>query len=155
MKTSILNLSISEDVKRLSCFKGNKGKVYPYIINCIDFEGYDIKEPETVKELLQTLFDTFYSEKLKNFPNWAKYYNNSKQAAFTDWLQGLPSSFNVAFSYYDIIKLAEEWGYISADLSPQHREMREDTVCENWFSFITSNCFQLFNKYGVNTNTNF
>lgn len=150
MTTQTTISTIQKEVERLANFKGNKANVYPYIINCIDFEGYDIKQPETVAELLQALFDTFVSEKIKHHKNWSQYYGGI-QKAFTDWLQGLPSSFKIDFEYYEILKLADKWGQISPSLTGKRLEQREDKLCETWFPFITSNCFQLFAKYGVNT----
>ncbi len=145
---------IENEINRLAKYKSLKGKVYPYILNAINFDGYDVKEPQHVDELLQTLFDTFVSEKLKNHKQWQKYYGGI-HAAFADWLMGLPSSIAIDFYNHKIIEIAEQWGQISPNLSDKKREAREDLLCENWFNFITQNCFMLFNKYNVNTTVNF
>lgn len=142
--------AINNEVLKLSKFKGLNGIVYPYLIGCIDFEGYEIKQPKTMQELLQELFNTFVSEKLKYDNSWLKRYG-SIYNAFADWLAGLPSCYGVDFEYYNIIKLAEQWGQISPNLTEKQRDKREDQLCENWFYFVTAKTFQLFNKYKVNT----
>jgi len=116
--------------------------VYPYILNCIDSSGYGIKA-ETDSEKLKFLYNTFTSE------YWDKenqvYYHGSIISAFTSWLQGLPSSFNVDFENYRIIEIAKEWGSIPTDAD----DRAEDKIIDNWFNFIAVNTFQLFRKYKI------
>ena len=65
--------------------KDLNAQVFPYILDAIDTDGYDV-EAHTPKEKLQFLFDTFKSE---------QGYNNNRVGlyrAFSEWLSGLPSA---------------------------------------------------------------
>lgn len=116
--------------------------IYPYILECIDSDGYEIKT-ETEVEKLNFLYNTFIKE------YWYKenqiYYHSNIITAFASWLQGLPSSFGVDFENYRIIEIAKKWGSIPADAN----DKQEDKILDNWFNFIAINTFQLFKKYKV------
>lgn len=49
-------------IEQLRNLKGLSGKYYPFIIESINCEGYDIN-PQTEKEKLQFLANCIYSEK--------------------------------------------------------------------------------------------
>lgn len=122
------------------------GFVFPYIISAIDSEGYELtKQPETEAEKLLFIAETFYNEKIKHHKNWLKYYG-SLAGAFSDWLAGLPSSFNIDFEYSKIIQLSKDWGSIPQEAS----EKQEGKVCENFFPFITAKTFKLMRKHKIN-----
>ncbi len=115
-----------------------------YIIEAIDSTGYDLKQPLLSDEYkLRFLYSTF----LKEY-GWA-IGRHGEQLAFREWLQGLPSCFNIDFENYKIIELAYAWGSIDRGLSDKARDKREDMILDNWFNFITVKTFQLFKKYGV------
>lgn len=61
---------------------------------------------------------------------------------------GLPSSFNIAFTNYDILQLAYKWG----SLKETDTESRKDKIIANYFNFIAVKTFQLFKKYKINVN---
>lgn len=114
-----------------------------YILNAISWDGYDIEnEPATDKERLQFLFDTFNKEFV--YPQNLHRYG-SIQNVFREWIQGLPSCFNIVFTYYDIIGLAKSWGTLKEDAS----EAESDKICANYFNFIANKTFQLFKKYKI------
>jgi hypothetical protein len=118
--------------------------IYPYILNCIDSDNYEISPaPGTEEEKLKFLYNTFISEYwyIEN----QKYYHNNIIVAFSSWLQGLPSSFNVDYENYRIIEMAKEWGSLQADAN----DKQEDKILNNWWNFIAVNTFQLFKKYKV------
>ena len=104
-------------------------------------EGYRT-EAATEAEKLQFLADTFNSE--YGFPDNIRRYG-TKQNCFAEWLQGLPSCFNVAFYYADIIALAKLWGSIPENAT----EAQEDKICNNWWRYLADQTFQLFRKYNV------
>lgn len=116
--------------------------IYPYILGCIDSDGYEIKT-ETEAEKLNFLYKTFISE------YWYKenqvYYHGNIITAFASWLQGLPSSFGIDFENYVILQIAKKWGSIPETAT----EKQEDKILENWFNFIAINTFQLFKKYKI------
>jgi hypothetical protein len=116
-------------------------KINPYILNAIDADAYD-KELTTDKEKLQFLADCFkdeyvYPENVRRYPN--------KQVLFAEWLKGLPSCFNIDYTYFDIITLSKAWGTIPQDAS----EKQEDKVCQNWFLMIAQKTFSLMEKHNV------
>lgn len=114
--------------------------VKAYILEAIDNEGYDdAKELKTDKDKLSFLMDTFKSEY-----GWSiERYGMHK--AFSDWIAGLPSSFNIDFENYKILELAKAWGSIPKDAT----EAQEDKILLNWFNFITVKTFQLFRKHKI------
>lgn len=112
-----------------------------YILNCIDSEGYDI-HTETEREKMQFLADTFKSEY-----GWAYTTGRYKSAqqTFVEWIMGLPSSFNIAFENYEIIKLAKEWGF----LAPDADDRKEDKFLESYWNRIYMAVQKLCSKHGV------
>ena len=108
------------------------------IISSIDASGYD-KNPGTDKEKLQFLKDTFRSEygfMIKRV---------GEQRAFKEWIQGLPSSFNIPFQNNEILKLAKK----SGSLPENATEKQENRVLENYWNFMTVKTFQAFKKHKV------
>lgn len=114
--------------------------VKAYILEAIDNQGCNnSKELKTDAEKLQFLFDAFKSEY-----GWS-IERKGMQSAFSDWIMGLPSSFNIDFENYKILELAKLWGSIPRDAS----EAQEDKILANWFNFITVKTFQLFRKHKI------
>lgn len=112
--------------------------VYPYIVNAIDADGYDAK-PETDTEKLQFLSDTFHAEY-----SWM-IERVGPIAAFAEWLQGLPSCFNIEFTNWDILRLAREWGSLSENAT----DRQDQRILDNYWNFIANKTFQLFRKHNI------
>jgi hypothetical protein len=109
-----------------------------YILKCISTDGHSLKEePLTNKERLQFLYNTFKAEYGFLIKERGKY------TAFKEWLQGLPSSFNIEFMNAEIIKLAES--IYQCELT----EKEQYKVLSNWFNFISVKTFKLFEKYNI------
>lgn len=113
-------------------------KVFPYILDAIDTDDYIFKG-ESDKERLGFLYDIFVSE----YGHMISRVGTQK--AFSEWIQGLPSCFNIDFNNYDILKLAKKWGSLPANPT----EKQEDKILANWWNFITSKTFQLFRKHKI------
>jgi len=109
-----------------------------YILDCVDGTGYN-KELTTNEEKLNFLYDTF-----KNEYSWA-IDRLGPYKAFKEWIMGLPSSFNIEFSNYNILQLAKKWGSIPENAT----EKQENKILENYWNFITAKTFQLFNSYKI------
>jgi hypothetical protein len=105
------------------------------IIRAISSDGYD-SNPKTTKQKLQFLKDTFKAEHGFNI------VRVGEQNAFREWIQGLPSSFNIPFENYRILELAKK----SGSLSKNPTEAQEDKILENYWTFITSKTYQLFRR---------
>ena len=112
--------------------------VFPYILSCIDADGYDV-QPETDAEKLQFLSDTFHAEY-----GWM-IDRVGPVAAFSEWLKGLPSSVNIEFTNWDILRLAREWGSLPENAT----ERQEQKILDNYWNLIANKTFQLFRKYEV------
>ena len=116
--------------------------VKQYIIDCIDNEGYGGAVLETPEEKLQFLYDTFVSEYVNEY-NIRRH--GSYQNIFREYLMGIPSCIRTAFSNYDIIMLAKNWGSLPENAT----EKQEDRILENYFNLIANKTFQLFRKYKI------
>lgn len=114
-----------------------------YVINCIDAENYGL-DLKTDKEKLNFLYNTFLSEYWHEY-NQKRYINNKKKA-FSNWIQGLPSSFNIAWTNYDILKLAKEYG----SLPENANEYQENRILYHYWNFISNIVFGLFRKHKIN-----
>jgi hypothetical protein len=102
-------------------------KAFTYILNAIDGDNYGIVL-NTDAEKLQFLSDTFEKE----YGFMIKKVGYLK--ALIEWMQGLPSAFNVDFENYRIIEIAKEWGSIPEDAT----DKQEDKILDNWFNLIAN-----------------
>src|SRR6185437_8548517 len=112
--------------------------VYSYLINCIDTEGYG-KELNTNTEKLQFIADTFKSEYGYNIKRLGL------QETLKEWFMGLPSSFNIDFTYHDIIERAKELGSLPENAT----ETQENKIIANWFNYMAYKLIQLLRKNNI------
>jgi hypothetical protein len=80
-----------------------RAEIQEYILECINSEDHGIVM-RTTKEKLEFLRDRFiseYSHNVKHYGGW--------QNTFVNWMQGLPSVFNVDFENYHILELMKRW----------------------------------------------
>jgi hypothetical protein len=113
--------------------------VKDYILDAIDCTQYEGVECKDGKEYLAFLYKTFKAEYGWNIERVGEV------SAFKEWMQGLPSSFNIDFENYKILQLAVKWGSIPEN----YTERQADKILENWFNFIAVKTFQLFKHYKV------
>lgn len=116
-----------------------------YIIDAINPIGYSntISTASNDATKLNFLYKTFKSEYSWSIERYGE------QKAFSEWIMGLPSSFNIEFENYKILELARSWGSINPLLNGRALELRKDLILYNWFNFITVKTFQLFKKYRI------
>lgn len=116
-------------------------KINAYILNAIDGEGYE-RTPETDQQKLLFLATTFKSEYCfkANFNRL-----RTVQDVLAEWIAGLPSCFNIAFNYCDILEAAKSFG----NLPEQMTDKAEQKILSNWFNFIAAKTLQLMNKNGI------
>lgn len=91
-------------------------KVRDYAVNAIDKVGDD-------KAKLSYFFWSFEQE--YNFEYNRKRYGGI-QNVLREYLLGLPSTINIAFTYHEIEKLLREWGYIKDKASEKQIEKELD-----------------------------
>jgi len=88
----------------------------------ISFEGYDFKRK--VDNKFTQLFEVFLDEY-----GWAiKRYGQKK--ALIEWLQGLPSSIDIPYYYYDISNLLHALGFDDI------KEMEDDELSDFYYSIV-------------------
>lgn len=89
-----------------------------------------------------------FRDKLKlavdGFTSWycpyEKRLNPNKQAAFIDWLKGLPSELAVAFSYYDERQLLKKW---LKETAAEAEKYSDDEVDRLYWLLISREFFKL------------
>lgn len=113
-------------------------KVQRYIVKNINSEDYGV-ETKTTKDKLEFLFNTFKAEY-----GWS-IQRVGVERSFTDWLRGLPSVIDIEWRNWEILEKGKKLGL----LTDNSTESRKDDFLENWFSFITQNTFDLFEKHKI------
>lgn len=115
----------------------NKTAVKEYILNAIDFDGYDNSLPTaTDADKLQSLDKVFRAE--YGFMIDRVGY----QAAMREWISGLPSCFDIEYRNYEIIQLAIEWQSIPATAT----DAQKNKIIDNFFNFIAAKTTQMIYK---------
>ena len=112
-------------------------KWYSYILDSIQSDDVDITVMSD-KMKIEFAFEMFNKEMVKN--------NNSRLSILsllTDWLQGLCSTVNIAFTYYDIMQIGKMW------------KSHDPKFVENWFSNTARKMIELAHILGVNTDKYF
>lgn len=112
------------------------GKMYAYILDSISSDDADV-ESMSDKERIEFALDTFYIEKFKDDRR-----RMSALELLTEWIAGLCSTVNVAFTNYDIAKVGTEWGYCRTD-------SRTSQFVRTWFERIANGILRLAKIYGV------
>ena len=112
-----------------------------YILNAINGEGYG-KILNTDAEKLQFLVETFNNE--YSFPDNLKRYPNN-QDRLKNWIMGLPSSFNIDFSYIDMIRVSTELNLLPIDATSKQK----DKITGNWFNLIAYKTIVLMRKNNI------
>lgn len=107
------------------------GVQFEYLFDCIDTE--QIGENATDKEKINFVFKTFEDE-YGNPYNKRIYPNECERLA--QYLRGLPSCVNVAFTDYDIIQIGKSWGFCKTSKA-------EDKFVENWFDVCAFRLIQM------------
>ena len=112
-------------------------KWYSYILDSIHSDDVDVSVMSD-KMKIEFAFKMFHEEMVKN--------NNRRMSIFgllTDWLQGLCSTVNIAFTDYDIMQIGKMW------------KSHDPYFVENWFCNIARKMIELAHILGVNTDKYF
>lgn len=94
---------------------------FEYLLGCINTE--QIGENATDKEKINFVFKTFEDE-YGNQYNKRIYPNECERLA--QYLRGLPSCINIAFTDYDIIQIGKSWGFCKSRIAGTR-------FVKNWF----------------------
>ena len=115
-----------------------------YVIRCIDrnqedesTEGWS--EKEKIAYVLKDFIRVQWGWRHAKYPHhpW------NLETLFIEYLQGLPGTINIVFTYYDIIKLAEN--IMCRTLT----EKEQKKVCDEYWQFITHIFIMLVRKHGL------
>lgn len=112
------------------------GAMFAYILDSVYSDEIDC-EKMTDKERIEFLLDTFFEEEVK--------YDRRRMCTFDllrEWLQGLPSAINIAFSYYDISLTGKSMGYCKDARS-------EERFINNWWGIFAQNILRLARIYKI------
>lgn len=110
------------------------GVQFAYLFDCIYSEEFDVEQMND-REKIEYVFEQFEAE------HGGGYYKKSfpdEQSRLADWLQGLPTSCNIAFSNYDIAEIGRSWGYCITE-----RTLNE--FVERWFLVCALRLIQMRN----------
>lgn len=103
-----------------------------YILNAINGESYDYSFNSN-KDKIEFFFKTFRNE----YGFLIERYGLQK--ALTEYLQGLPSTLNIAFYYWEIREKLLNFGFITENTSEKYIEYLE----QNWFKLLAENLISL------------
>ena len=112
-------------------------KWYSYILDSIHSDDVDVSVLSD-KMKIEFAFKMFHEEMVKN--------NNRRMSILgllTDWLQGLCSTVNIAFTDYDIMQIGKMW------------KSHDPYFVENWFKNIAKKMIELAYILGVYTDKYF
>lgn len=110
--------------------------MFAYILDSIYSAEIDT-ESMTDRERIEFLLDTFFEEKYKD--DWRRMCTFD---LLREWLQGLPSAINVAFSYCDIAETGKKMGYCKDSRS-------EARFINNWWGMLTNYILRLARIYEI------
>lgn len=112
------------------------GVQFAYVLNSIYVENEATGEEVTGltdEQLVQWVFAHYYME-FDNAHNRRLYPNEMDR--LEQWLRGLPSCINLAFTNYDIAQVGKSWGYCQTPA-------KEAKFVENWFNVMAQRLLQL------------
>lgn len=112
------------------------GAMFAYILDSVYSDEIET-ESMTDKDRIHFLLDTFYNEMCKN-----ERRRMSVVDLLREWLQGLPSAINVAFSYYDIAVTGKSMGYCKDARS-------EARFINNWWGMLAYYILRLARIYKI------
>jgi len=115
-----------------------------YIISCIDCE-HDNLSPHALFSSTTTAEKIAFVQDCFNKEYGFNVAQVGRQTAVMNWLQGLPSSINIAYMNYEILQLAETWG----SLPPNASEAKQYKITDNYWNFMAAKLCQLFDGYHV------
>lgn len=114
------------------------GTIQTYLLDRIDLSGYEIDlPPKTTRQKLLVLHGIFLSEYGYNLNK-----NKSDFFVMKDYLQGLPSTINIEFMNFEILKLLQAWGVADGT----ENDDQQDKLIDQYWNEIAKKLNSLFNK---------
>jgi len=101
---------------------------------------YDFKKSSNI----ETSKIDFFFYNFIDTQNW-NIIRKGKLNALTEYIQGLPSGFDIPFMNYEILELAKKYGSIPNNAT----EKQEDKILDNYWHFIANKLIKLHDKKGI------
>ena len=108
-----------------------------YLLESLDFDGYDLPKAKTNKDLINLFFGVFNSEMGYDISRIGEY------KALVEYLSGLPSCINIDFNNHSIIERAKKYGSLTDSAS----ESDEDKLLNNYWHFMANKLIVLKNGF--------
>jgi hypothetical protein len=106
------------------------------ILDCIDFDGYDLPETKTLKERLAIVSMIIKAETgCENF----------HEEVISDWLSGLPSLITLPFYNSEILAMMKEIGTINEKTT----EKRKDSLLVCYWDFMACKLIQMISGTSI------
>lgn len=106
----------------------------------ISYEGYPKKEPETWQDRVLLCRDIFREEYVYQY-NLIRY--GGECGCFREWLCGVPSAFNVDFSYYAARRVVRGW---FEQTEKESEKYNDSQVWEKYLHCLTREFFAMVEK---------
>tara|TARA_R100001443_G_scaffold107923_1_gene118029 strand:+ start:271 stop:681 length:411 start_codon:yes stop_codon:yes gene_type:complete len=133
MKSVTNTLEVLKMKKKLHWSKYHKN-YKDYILEVLDCEDALIGKNLSRKEKIEYLSNRFFSEYKFQIERVGI------QKAMSEWLSGL--AINIPYTYYDVIKLAQDMGSVNENLT----EKQEEKICEGYWDFMAMMTLNLINE---------
>ena len=108
-----------------------------YLLESLDFDGFDLPKAKTNKDLINLFFGVFNSEMGYSISRIGEY------KALVEYLSGLPSCINIDFDNHSIIERAKKYGSLIDNAS----ESDEDKLLNNYWHFMANKLIVLKNGF--------
>lgn len=118
-------MDIRVKIKKLLRESDRENNLKDFIINNIDFDGYDIEPTKNPFKTGLNIFMQEYDHEIKR---------RGMKKAFIEYLQGLPSWINLPYSYHDIEHLMYALGYDEI----KDTNMEDDEIAKLFYNEVTN-----------------
>jgi hypothetical protein len=120
--------------------KNYKQNYFNYILDNVNFEGYDFEQPKNDVEKAQKIYDIFFLERVK--------YDNRRlgtQNLLIEWLQSGQSVIDIPCYNSEILEFVEKME--SVDVEKLKKESYCNKIISNYYVFMGNILMQFFKKY--------
>ena len=118
-------MNIRAKIKKLLKESDRQNNLKDFIVDNIDFDGYDIRPTKNPLKTGLEIFMNEYDFEIKR---------RGMKRAFIEYLKGLPSWINLPYSYYDIEHLMYALGYDEI----KDKNMEDDEIANLFYNEVAN-----------------
>lgn len=118
----------------------NKKAIEKYIMDCINFDDVSLNTLSDDWKLAKVYHD-FKMQMLPKRHDLKRPINEKK--LFIDWLQGLPTDFDIEFRMFEQVELLQKW---DVTYNPD----RTDELYNTFYNIVTKVFYDLLKQYNIN-----